>query len=78
MTEALKRVMEFAFNVLKVPQIFISHAEANIGSGRVQDKAGFKVIGRIKNYRAWIDGTMTDSIIRCMTRAEWNKQQKSK
>lgn len=76
MTEAIKCVMAFAFDTLKVPQIFISHAEANIGSGRVQDKAGFKKIGRIKNYRQWVDGTMTDSICRCMTKREWNNLQR--
>lgn len=73
MTEALKRVMEFVFDILRAPEIYISHAEANIGSGRVQEKAGFGIIGRVKDYRPWVDGKLTDCICRRMTRAQWQK-----
>ena len=74
MTEALKKVMKFAFEDLNVPVIYIAHVEANIGSGKVQDKCGFKVIGRVPNYRTWVDGTSTDLIERKMTKEEYLKR----
>ena len=75
MTESAKMVTDFAFRVLDVPVIYIGHAEANIGSGKVQDKIGFKVIGKLPNYRIWVDGKPTDLIERKLTKEEWlNKE----
>lgn len=71
MPEAVKAVLKYAFEELGVEKIYISHAEKNTQSGRVQEKLGFKIIGKVKNYRKWIDGEMTDSIMRCMTKGEW-------
>ena len=71
MTEAVERVMEYAFMDLNVPVIYTSHARDNIGSGRLQEKCGLKVIGEVPNYRVWIDGNMTDLIERKMTREEY-------
>lgn len=73
MTEATKAVLEYAFEVLNVENIYIGNARANIASGRVQEKLGFKVVGEVKNYRIWVDGTPTDFIERKMTRVEWLK-----
>ena len=71
MTEALKRVMKYAFEELNVPVIYIGHAKANVASGRVQEKCGFKKIGEVENYRVWIDGTNTNLIERRMTKEEY-------
>jgi len=73
MPEALKLVMEYAFNTLNVPVIVMSHSDANIQSGRVQEKLGFKIVGRKDNYRPWLDGKMSNCIIRKMTKEEYNK-----
>lgn len=71
MTEAAKALVDFAFNVLDVDVIYIGHAEANVGSGKVQDKVGFKVIGTLPNYRIWTDGQSTNLIERKLTKNEW-------
>ena len=71
MPEALEEVVRFAFEELKIPQIVICHAEANTQSGRVQEKLGFKVIGKQDNYREWLDGKQTALIQRMMTREEY-------
>lgn len=76
MLEAVKLVMEYAFNSLNVPMIVISHSEANIQSGKVQDKLGFKIVGRKDNYRPWLDGKMTNCILRRMTKQEFNELNK--
>ena len=75
MTEAVKEIMRYAFIDLEVPAIYIGHAKANIGSGRLQDKCGFNIIGEIPNYRTWVDGTQTDFIARKMTREEYFKKE---
>lgn len=76
MTEALKAVMRFAFEDLNVDAIYIGHAKANIGSGKAQDKCGFKIIGEVPNYRTWIDGTNTSLIERKMTKEEYLSRKK--
>ncbi len=71
-TEAARAVLSYAFDVLGIQNIYIGHAKANIGSGKVQDKLGFKIIGEVKNYRTWVDGTQTDFVARKMTKQEWD------
>ena len=71
MTEAVKEVMRYAFIELNVPVIYTSHAKANIGSGRLQEKCGFEIVGEVPNYRTWIDGNMTGLVERKMTREEY-------
>lgn len=73
-TEAARAVLGYAFDVLETENVYIGHAKANIGSGKVQDKLGFKVIGEVKNYRTWVDGTQTDFVARKMTKQEWEQK----
>ena len=48
MTAALKRMVEFAFDELQLPQLELAARSVNHGSNRVAEKAGFK---KIKDYR---------------------------
>ena len=77
MPEAVKGVMEYAFMTLKVEEILISHAKANVQSGRVQDKLGFKIFAEMPNYRTWVDGKETSCVCRSMTREEYIKNYKN-
>lgn len=72
-TEATKEVMRYAFEDLKVDVIYIGHASINEGSKRVQEKLGFKIVGKRTDYITWIDGTQTDYIERKMTRDDYLK-----
>ena len=47
MTEAAERVTEYAFAELGWPRLYLSNAEANIGSHRVKQKQGARIIDRI-------------------------------
>ncbi len=47
-------------------------------SGKVQEKLGFKVKGKVANFSTWIDGKQTDLIQRKMTRNEYFKIYKRK
>ena len=78
MPEALKAILNYVFENLGIETLFISHAEKNVNSAKVQDKIGFKVVGRVKDYRTWVDGTMTDSISRSLTKADWKQMNNSK
>lgn len=78
MPEALKAILNYVFENLGIETVFISHAEKNVNSAKVQDKIGFKVVCRVKDYRTWVDGTMTDSISRSLTKADWKQMNNSK
>ena len=71
MPEAVSAVVKFVFEQLKVPEILICHVEANKQSARVQEKLGFKVIGRQENYREWLDGKQTALVQRMMSQREY-------
>ncbi len=47
MTEAADRVSEYAFNELDWPQLYLCNAEANLGSHRVKEKQGARIIDRV-------------------------------
>lgn len=44
-TEAMKEVISFAFNELKLSKLYVCHAKDNIGSQRVVEKLGFTYVG---------------------------------
>lgn len=71
MPEAVNMVLEYAFLKLKLDKVYISHAQKNTNSGRVQDKVGFKIIGIVDENKQWVDSTPTMSVLRCMTKDEW-------
>lgn len=71
MPEAAKAVIKFAFETLNLKTLVASHVRANTQSGRVQDKVGFRVINVVENFRVWVDGKMTDSIERIMTKEDY-------
>lgn len=47
--EALKPIIEFSFNELKLNRLYISYDEGNIASKRVTEKLGFKYVKRLEN-----------------------------
>jgi ribosomal-protein-alanine N-acetyltransferase len=46
MTEAADRVTEYAFTELDWPSLYLGNAEANVGSHRVKEKQGARIIDR--------------------------------
>ncbi|MDY3317878.1 GNAT family N-acetyltransferase [Riemerella anatipestifer] len=47
-TEAVKSIIQFGFETLKLKRIFASHFDFNISSGRVLEKSGMKKEGVLK------------------------------
>ena len=52
-------------------ELNISHTVFNRRLLKAEEKLGFKIVGRLDNYREWIDGKMCASIMRKMTKNEW-------
>lgn len=48
-TEALKRVIKFFFEEVKVETVYAEHLSANVASGKVMKKAGMTWEGTLKN-----------------------------
>ncbi|WP_371735971.1 GNAT family N-acetyltransferase [Zobellia sp. B3R18] len=55
-TEAVKSIIQFGFEELKLKRIFATHFTSNLSSGRVMEKAGMKKEGILKchTYKAGV------------------------
>ncbi|MBR1988478.1 MAG: GNAT family N-acetyltransferase [Clostridia bacterium] len=75
MTEATKGMMKYLFEEVGVDAIAIRHYEENIGSGKVQDKCGFKIIGNYQDDKPFFGTNNHNHIVRLMTKDEWKETQ---
>ncbi|MEC9484768.1 MAG: GNAT family N-acetyltransferase [Candidatus Izemoplasma sp.] len=73
MTQATKALIDFGFNYLKLDTIEIGHAEDNIGSRRVIEKCGFRLVDKRMHKRL---NRLTYYYE--MTRTDYDKLYKSK
>lgn len=74
MTEAIKGVLDFAFNELKLKAVHGGYYEPNAASGRVQEKNGFEYIGREKDHIKWyLTDEYVDLVILGITAKRYKK-----
>lgn len=66
-TEAVKRVLKYAFTELDLLVVAVCHYPYNIKSKRVIEKCGFMYEGTLRKYSR----NLTDSIRYSMTKEEW-------
>ena len=71
MPEAVRRVMEYLFDEVKLDVIFCGHFVTNIQSARVQEKCGFRHYGFIK-YKTSM-GTTEDCELNLIRREEFTR-----
>jgi ribosomal-protein-alanine N-acetyltransferase len=71
-TEALKKLMEFAFLENNVYRISTGCLKENIGSERVMQKCGMIKEGEFKEYQLH-ENKLKDRVIYRMLKNEWNK-----
>jgi ribosomal-protein-alanine N-acetyltransferase len=69
MTEAAELVTEYAFVDLGWPHLWLDNAEANIGSHRIKEKQGARIVERIPGA-PWVSGPGTKVVWR-LTREDW-------
>lgn len=71
MPEAIVEILNYCFNVLQLSVVYAAYLERNAQSVRLKEKCGFKFVGKVLNYREWIDGTMSDLIAVGITKKEF-------
>lgn len=79
MTEALEVIIATCFEVLDYKALVASYFEPNGGSGRVQEKCGFKTMGKLKDYITWyLTNEPCDLVINLLTQKDYNKNKTNK
>lgn len=73
MPEAIMEILKYCFYELGVKIVYAGYVEKNTQSNRLKEKTGFKEIGRVKNYRQWLDGCMSDLIAVSITKEEYEQ-----
>lgn len=73
MPEAANELLRLGFEELQLMRIFATHDSDNPQSGRVMEKIGMKVEGKIPNARMWKGKIVTDVMLG-ITLEEWQKR----
>lgn len=73
-TEALTRVLQFLFDEIGLYRACARHKAENVGSGRVQVKAGMLYEGTLRGDYKDSDGAFHDMVICGITAPDWRKQ----
>ena len=74
MTEALKRVVDYAFDELKVDLLSVFHYPQNVRSKRVIEKCGFEYEGIIEKGCMRYDGQLFDAVCYSILKDDWMKR----
>lgn len=74
MTESIKSVIKYAFEVMNIDLLSVFHYPHNIRSKRVIEKCGFEYEVTIKQAHKIYDGQIFDTVCYCILREEWEKQ----
>lgn len=74
MIEAVNRVLDYAFNELKLSLVSVSHFDDNIQSKRVIEKAKFVYEGTFRNSFLMYNGEMKNRCFYSMTKEEYLKR----
>lgn len=72
MTEAVKAVLLFAFEILDMEIVRVGHFPDNVRSRNVIQRCGFRYEGMLRRSYPIYDGTVMDECCYSMTREEWN------
>lgn len=73
-TECLKAMLDYLFTNEDIDMVITCHAEPNIGSSKVQDKCGMKIIGSHQTEKPWFNTDNINHIVRAKTREEWEQE----
>lgn len=73
-TESLNRLLDYLFEEQNADIVVTCHAEANIGSGKMQEKCNMKYIGCHQTEKPWYNTDNTNHIVRAKTRSEWQNE----
>ena len=74
--EAVNRVLEYAFEELKLNKIWCGSLEENTKSAKVQAKCGFTYVLTKDNVPCAIDGQYNTLRFSCLSKQEWLEERK--
>jgi len=63
MPEAVIEILKYCFYKLQVEVVYAGYLEKNNQSVRLKEKCGFNIVGKVLNYRRWIDRDFSDLIL---------------
>lgn len=69
--EAVREVMRYGFEDLKLGKLWCGYFDGNIKSKRVQEKCGFRYHHTRENVPSFIEGLLRTEHVSCITRQEW-------
>ena len=72
MTEAVKRVIRYAFEEMNIDLLSTFHYPQNFRSKRVIEKCGFQYEGIIKNGAKTYDGHIFDTVFYSILKSEYD------
>lgn len=72
MSETLRFMLEYSFNILKVNRVYACHIKENIASGRVMEKCGLKKEGEFEEAE-FLKGRYITIIYRAILRKNYKK-----
>jgi len=75
-TEAVKRVLEFAFDELDLMIVAVDHYPFNLRSKRVIEKCGFKYEGTMRLAKITYNDNIYDDVCYSITKDEWESLSK--
>lgn len=75
-TDAARVRARYCFDVLNLRLLKSSYFEGNERSARMQENAGYEVVGRYPKV-FWKRGMYRDEILTCLTRERWESLQKT-
>ena len=70
--EAVREIMRYGFEELKLEKIWCGYFDGNIKSKRVQEKCGFRYHHTKENVPCALEGVLRTEHITCLSKAEWN------
>ncbi|MFV0401724.1 MAG: GNAT family N-acetyltransferase [Oscillospiraceae bacterium] len=73
-TEAARRVLEYAFEELRLEMVTVNHYPFNVASKRVILKCGFHYDGTLRNAGKLVDGAPYDDVCYSMLRHEFHNE----
>ena len=74
--EAVRRLMQHAFEDLNLNKLWCGYFDGNIHSKRVQEKCGFRYHHTSENVPCAIENLLQTEHVGCITRDEWEKLRK--
>ncbi|MBQ9468921.1 MAG: GNAT family N-acetyltransferase [Clostridia bacterium] len=71
MPEAVREVLRYAFEDLKLNRVWCGHYDGNEQSKRVQEKCGFVFVRTVERVEVPLLGEIRKGHVRCLEREDW-------